>query len=83
MAAVSDIASLLLGYTANPGVEHVLCACITRTGILCKGVRAHEPGKVVFDVERWPEHPGQPRIPAVYTLEFDPATGQPKRGRLE
>lgn len=79
----ADINSLLLGFATNPGVEHLLCAYITRTGVICKGIRSHEPGEVAFDVEQPPDEPYGKGKPAVYTLHFDPATGEPKNAKLE
>lgn len=83
MAASADLATLLLGFAQNPGVAHLLCAYISRTGLVCKAIRSHAPGEVVFDVETWPPHPDMPRRPGVYTLHFDPSTGQPKHAQLE
>lgn len=83
MAALVDLSSLLLGFETNPGVAHLLCQHISRTGVICKAIRSHEPGQVAFDVETWPEQPGQSRRPAVYTLHYDRANGQPQRVELK
>lgn len=79
----ADLASLLLGFTTNPGVEHLLCAYVTRTGVRCDGIRSHSTGEVTLDVTLPPPRPGEVGKPGVYTIQFDPATGEPKRAVLE
>lgn len=79
----ADLQSLLLGFATNPGVKHLLCAYITRTGVVCKGVRAHSTGEVTFDVTLPPPRPQEQGRAGLYTLKFDPTTGEPKSAKLE
>lgn len=83
MPGTANISSLLLTFDRNPGVEHLLCAYITRTGVKCTGIRSHSTGEVTFNVEIPPGQPGDEPTPGLYTLRFDSATGEPTKALLE